>query len=105
MNALLSLLVRIANGEKYRPARPEDYRQWFGVLALSPFFLAGIAFSPIGRKILNHESTGVVWLYLTLSMTLGVGVLLAWIRWIPAWVSLVVAVAAWGVGFWIAFNS
>jgi hypothetical protein len=78
-------------GERLRRATPYDYRLWFGVLALTP--VLGMLFGK--SRGLIESSTFLLWLGLT---SFCLGALLAfviWARFVPAKVSLGLAVITW----------
>ncbi len=104
MNALAQLLMRIAGGERLRKAQPQDYRLWFGVLALLPVFLGCFMGLPFGRRILDEGSSPAIWLYMTAAGAAFFITLTFWSKWVPAMASLLVAMIAWSAGFWIAFR-
>jgi hypothetical protein len=92
------LLGRWVSGERLRKATSEDYRIWFGYL-----FTAGVlmAVGPaLGRHFLEHASGLVLWIYFVVVATsLAFGVLL-W-RFVPAVISLVLAIITWGTVVWM----
>lgn len=104
MNALAQLLMRIAGGERLRKAQPEDYRLWFGLLALMPIFLGFFMALPLGRRIFDEGSSAFIWLYVTATGACLFVALSFWRKWVPAGISFLVAVIAWSTGFWIAFR-
>jgi hypothetical protein len=104
MNLLTQLLIRIAGGEKIRKAESKDYRLWFGLLALFPLFVATFVFFPFGKRIIDQGSIGAVWACMAIGGVLFWTILQLWMKWIPAMVSLALAIVAWVAGFWIAFS-
>lgn len=93
----ISLVARILSGERLEKAERADYRFWFGALALTPaMILATIRW---GETFLN-QPTVMLWLTLTGIGLVFVITMLAWTRWVPASLSLLLAAIAWGGVFY-----
>lgn len=105
MHPLIQLFVRIARGEKLGKATPQDYKLWFGFLALFPVFVGGFTFLPLGKRILDQGSIAAIWTYMVVTGVLGWIALLAWIKWVPASASLLIAVLFWGLSFWLMWSN
>jgi hypothetical protein len=95
---LLVYLSRWLGGERLRKATPYDYRWHFGFLFLFPVLT--VLFLKCGKRFFD-ASIFTVWLYLTVYGLVGFFVCIVWARFVPATVSLVLAVLAWAV--WIIF--
>jgi hypothetical protein len=95
-------IARLASGERFRKATSEDYRLQFGW-----FFFAGllmVAVMTFGRRFFDHASSVSIWICATVVMCILVFGGIAWARRIPARVSFVLGIIAWGVFVWMALR-
>jgi len=97
-------LLRIASGERLEKATPADYRYWFGLLALTPVWIAAFALAPFSVKILEHGTSLTLWLYLMFVALSLWAALTVWARLVPARVSGALAVCAWAVALWMSWE-
>jgi hypothetical protein len=98
----VTLLLRIAGGERLEPATRRDYRIWFAVLFLLPLSVwLWVTFEP---ELPATAGFLRVWLQgLVFIALFGLAWLLC-IRFVPAFVSLVLSIVVWSVGFWMAWH-
>jgi hypothetical protein len=94
-------IARFVSGEHLRPGERADYRYWFGVLFLFPAEV--VVFALICSPLFQRSGIAV-WLVLT---TFGLVALfsgLLWATYVPAGLSLGLAVVAWACAFWAAWQ-
>lgn len=102
MRHLVSLLFRIAAGERREKATDTDYRQWFGYFFFAGvFMLGGIS---LARGFFDRVSILVLWLSATVVISIMAFGLVVWVRRVPAAVSLVLGIITWGVFVWLALR-
>jgi hypothetical protein len=97
MAPLFNILIRWLRGERLERATPQDYRLWFGVLAVLPFATA--ALMKFGRKLFD-ASPVILWVGITAFGVLTFALLFVWARFVPAAVSIAVACVAWTAFFY-----
>jgi hypothetical protein len=85
-------LIRWGLGERLEKAKPSDYRHWFGVLCLLPVFV--IAFQTFGKRV--FDLSGIyLWLGVVAFMLISFVGIHLWARFVPAWVSGLLAIVTW----------
>jgi hypothetical protein len=98
---LILWIARIASGERLQKADSSDYRLWFGALFLFPVVVGLLA--KFGTPLFKSSAV-LVWLILTFIVIGYIVLIKVWGKFVPALVSLVLAVIAWSVGFWLAWH-
>jgi|SRR5580692_11059770 hypothetical protein len=93
-------IARWLGVEKPRKATPYDYRLWFGVLFLTPVLM--VAFERSGNRFFD-ASTFTLWIFVTVYMLVVLIGCIVWARFVPAMVSLVLAVLAWAALFFFFY--
>lgn len=90
------------SGERFRKATPEDYRFHFSAFFLGGVFMivAGI----FGRHFLDHASGMMIWVCATVVISVLAGCVFLWARFVPATVSLILAIITWGAFVWLALR-
>lgn len=102
MKLLVSLLIRMAKGERLEKATAEDYRKWFGF-----FFFAGLLMiggTLLAGEFLDRASALSLWLCATVVIAAMAFGLVVWTRHIPAGVSLTLGVITWGLFVWLVLR-
>lgn len=94
-------ITRFAAGERMRRGESADYRYWFGVLFLFPVTVG--LFMKFGIQLFDRSAL-IVWLGVTLFGVASFFIARLWARFVPAIVSLWLAVIVWTVGFWLAWH-
>ena|ERR1700675_336022 len=94
-------IARFASGERLRPGERADYRYWFGVLFLFPAEV--LLFVWFCSPFLKRSGV-IIWLVLTAFGVLSLFSALLWAKYVPAALSLVLAVVAWSSAFWITWH-
>jgi hypothetical protein len=98
----VTLLLRIAGGERLEPRSRRDYRIWFAVLFLLP--LSVWLWARYQPELPPAEGFLRVWFQTLVFIALfGVAWLLC-IRFVPVAVSLILSVIVWSIGFWMAWH-
>lgn len=97
-------IFRFARGERLEKAKPYDYRYWYGVLTLTPAWIAAFALTPPGEKIMSQGSIFAVWAYMVSGMIALWISLLLWAKWVPAKIGLIVGICVWAIAFGGAWN-
>lgn len=98
---LVIWIARFASGERLRRTKREDYRYWFAAFLLFPISVA--LFLWFGGPVLQR-SARVVWTVLIIFGVSDILVCLLSARYIPAAVSLVLAMVVWSVALWFAWH-
>ena len=94
-------IARIASGERLRPSENQDYRIWFGAFFLFPVSVA--LFVWLGAPLLQRSGI-IVWLALTAFGVSDILACLFWARYVPASISLALAIIIWSAAFWFAWH-
>jgi hypothetical protein len=99
---LFKLLFRILSGEPYRKATPAELRWYSAALVFLPIYMGGAVY--LGNSFLRRASGVGVWLF-TMTSVLVAGLAVAvWGRFVPTFVSAIVAVIVWIVAIWLAWH-
>ncbi len=85
----------IAGKKKLDPVR---LQKGLGILALLPVFLMGFRSSFLTDHARTGPTTGG-WLAISLFTLLFLGAVIAWVRWVPTKVSIVVGIVTWAALF------
>ena len=101
---LFSLIGRIIKGEPLRKAGPADYRFYFAFLMLLPIEVAAFAFNPFGKRVLDYGSSIEIWAYNCAAIVIGIVALLLCAKYIPATISMALAICIWASAFWIVWH-
>jgi hypothetical protein len=90
--------ARWAGGERIEKSKPEDYRYWFGVPGQLPLLVMA------GTSVPIFAFSGItLWIAATAFGICAFGVAHLWARFIPARMSLIIAIPAWvAFYFWVA---
>jgi hypothetical protein len=98
MKPLISLLIRIACGERLEKANAEDYRWWFGYFFFSGLLIMGVF---PAEHFLDHASTVKIWLSAIITFVAFAFALMLWVQRVPAKISLALGIVAWGAVVWL----
>src|ERR1017187_9783196 len=99
---LTVLLGRIAGGEPLEPARHGDYRMWFSSFFLLPVLT--FIFAKVGALSSITTSAFRIWFTFFVLAVIGLVVWAISSRFVPALVSLILAIIVWSVGVWMAWH-
>src|ERR1051326_7075451 len=99
---LLVWIARWNSDERFRKATSEDYRFQFGSLFIGGVFM--VAATMFGHSFLEHAIAMRIWICATIAISVLVFGAITWTRWIPAEVSLELAIVAWGAFVWIVLR-
>ena len=97
---LLTFLFRVASGECFRRATPTERRWYGGFFFFIPIFLFFMV--RIGHSFLQTAGPVGIWCYMMAGLLILGALLLAWSRYVPAVVSVVLGVVVWGVTIWMS---
>jgi len=96
---LLIWIARWTSGERFRKATSEDYRWHFSTAFFSGVLM--IIGMTLGSTFLEHASAISIWICGTAVVIASYFGATAWARFVPAVISLVLAIIAWGAFAWI----
>jgi hypothetical protein len=95
-------IARWASGERFRKATPAERRWYSAFFLFMPIYM--FFFVRLGHSFLDRAGAVSIWFYMMGCLAvLGLCTFL-WARFVPALVSVIVAVAVWGVMFWMSFT-
>jgi len=100
MRSLISLLFRIASGERLRKATPGELRWYTGFFFFMPIFMFVVV--NLGHSYLDRASGVGIWFYMMASLLVLGSCHFLWARYIPATVSVILGIAVWGVMIWMS---
>ena len=98
----LSLLSRIAAGERLERSSPAELRWLSGFLVMLPVF--AVSFLHFGRNILDHASAIGIWFLFVVTILAGFLFAIAWGRWVPLIMSWGIAAILWVIFLWLALT-
>ena len=102
-NWIISLLLRIASGERFRKATPTELRWFSGAFAFIPIW--GALFIYVGHSYLDRASGVGIWFFMMACLLVAGLTLAVWTKFVPAAVSWVFGAIIWAVTLWLAFTN
>jgi hypothetical protein len=99
---LLIWIARWASGERFRKATPAEWRWYTALVVFMPVY--AFSFIRLGHSYLARAGAVGVWFYMMGSLA-GLGLCtFVWTRFVPAFVSVMVAVVVWGLLLWLSLT-
>lgn len=99
---LLIWIARLGSGERFRNATPADWRFHCGFFVLLPVFV--IAGTSLLHSFFNHAGAVLVWPVTAVAVMVFAAAGYFWARIVPAVVSLVLGILAWGAFAWFSWH-
>src|SRR5580704_15696381 len=99
---LLTRISRWASGERVRKATSEHYRWYYGLFFLCELFM--FVLLAFGKQLVGRSGVVALWLGTIVLVCVLLGGTILWSRWVPARISLALAVITCGVLLWIGLR-